>query len=420
VLGAAVLAVVVTLAAAPPSRNASAHVGHANLIYDMIVSGAFSGQCQSYGPPGVCNVGTGRVFRVHVGQSTNHGIVFDAVQLAIEYSGVTPKGTPDLAPVDGCAARTDPAPQPAGKVIASCTIDPYGAGGILATFDFTCTSSPSTGHVITLRNGIGDEETYIQDYLGERHSAEDPDTITIDCIDAPTADMNLNAKGPNASCDVPPDPDECDVAVGAKFTLAVEADNPPVGGFAVYTTWIEWDGLLYNAVPISLPGPPYYSENVWPALAYDLRLPFDPGGFAGIVIHSGEGGDPGYAGNLVQLSMTCIDPGTFDVDLIAADPPLIPTGSLFTNLNSETVYVNSSDQLTINCIEGGPADTPTPAPATPTPASPPASPVSVGGVGSYPNVGGASASNGWLLLAGIASAAAIAGLGIAARRRVRR
>jgi hypothetical protein len=379
----------------------------------MAVNWAFSGQCLSYGPPDGCNVGTGRVFQVYVSQATNHGLTFDEVQFALEYSGVTPKGTPDVSVLDQCDTRTDPYPQPAGKVVAGCTLDPAGTGALAAAFEFTCTQTPTSGHVLTLRNGTGSEETYIQDTDGEKHSAEEADSITVNCLDAPSASMNLNVIGSNASCDDAGDPASCDVDVGDQFTLAVETDNPPADGYAIAATYIEYGGLLYKPAPDDIYTSPLNegadAEVVWPgSTGYDLRFPFQPTGTEGFVEHAGYDGQPDFAGNLVEIALSCVTAGSFVVELVALDPPTAESGAAFYDY-SELIYLNSGDELTINCIAGAPP--PTPAPPTP---------ASVGGTSFAPP---ADRGRGPPLLPSLALAAlpffAVAG-GLALRLRARR
>jgi hypothetical protein len=385
---------VALLAFSPPAaEDAAAHDGHPDLVYDMAVNWAFSGECLSYGPLDGCNVGTGRVLQVYVSQSTDHGLTFDEVQFALEYSGVTPKGTPEVFVLSECDTRTDPDPQPAGKVVAGCTLDPAGAGAIAAAFEFTCTQTPSSGHVLTLRNGSGPEETYIQDTGGEKHSAEEPDSITVNCLDAPTAGMDLNVEGPNASCDDALDPTECDVDVGSQLTLAIETSDPPDDGYAEFATHVDYGGLLYKPAG---PGGPVYcchdegaeAEIFWPDRdESDFRYPIYPTGSEGFIVHSAYGGQPDYAGNLVQLALTCTTAGPFVVELLAYDPPAFLQGASFFTTSGERAYLTGGDAITINCIADSPPPTPVPTPAP------------VGGISLYPPVDDGGTPSQSLLLA---------------------
>ncbi len=92
----------------------AAHADHPDIAIALEINETISSQCLGAlgGPATKCDVGVGRTFQVKALLGNPGGIAFDAVQFAIEYSGVVPKDNADIS-FPECLQRTDPIPQPA-------------------------------------------------------------------------------------------------------------------------------------------------------------------------------------------------------------------------------------------------------------------------------------------------------------------
>ncbi len=186
-------------------------------------------------------------------------------------------------------------------------------------------------------------------------------------------EMVLNVKG--GDCDDAVAPSECNVALGADFTLSVDAIAIPTNGYALAQTFIDFGAeLTYH--PAANPA----AEIVWPDCSdgtahrkqLDYTLP-GPSPSTEVVSHScltsglvSPAPLSSFAGNVLAIEFSCTagDSSTL-VRLIPFDHPISTTlGSLLFDPDEGIVIPKVSDLL-LNCGAGAPIPTQTPTP-TPT------------------------------------------------------
>jgi len=314
----------------------------------------------------------------------------------------------------------------AGQLIITCAVNQYSGAVAIADVDFNCTDTPSANNEIKLIVGLGDGESHIRDESGVRHTDGTYErSVFVDCIVPQQADMHLEIKGGDATCDSLPSALSCTVPPGGSFILGIATNNPPPQGYYQFTTEVLYGGLKYNPAPDD----PYTPGNegvayevVWPAGGYDLygvRIPYPPNGTEGYIQHGVAGPVSHYVGNLVNLSMSCQQPGSFPVTLTSYDYPERPYGSEFFAVRSgandyNAVRLNREDTIDIVCL-APPTSTPTITPtATPTRTR---VPPELGGVAERPDAASGADFGLW---AGVAAAAGLLVLGaggLALRRR---
>jgi hypothetical protein len=376
--------------------RAEAHDGpHPNMLFDMSASSGLGSYCTSWpgSPWDECSAPVSGMFSVQLVMQTMD-VSYRYVQFAIEYSGVTSKDDPYWFGPDDCLSTNMDAQ--AGSLLVGCTVgDMPSAVGEVA-FNFNCTDMPSSNNEIKLLVGLGDGESHIRDASSIRHSDQTGvESMFVDCVVPPTADMHLEMKGGDAVCDSTSNPTACTVTPGGTFLVGIATDSPPPPGYTGFQTELLYSGLQYNPPPDDLQTYPFPDEGaeqevVWPNFTYAAREPFGSiTGTEGYVLHYADGGDQDYAGNLVELSMTCAQPGQFPITLTSYNYPDRNDGSQFYAVTSgdnqdNAVRLNSEDTIDITCL----------APPTPTPMITPTAtptftpqPPELGGVAAYPDVG---------------------------------
>lgn len=180
-------------------------------------------------------------------------------------------------------------------------------------------------------------------------------------------EMVLNVVG--GSCDDLVRPTECDVALGAQFTLAVIALDIPTEGYVYAGTFIRFGPDLVYA-PTAEP----HDEVRWPDCLPGNLARFqgdatstDP--FWGLqnVAHGcassvDEDALPSYyVGTMTEILLVCtsVDSSSL-VQLLPEGHPVASTlGAAFVGPNHQTITPKVSN-VQINCGAGGPLDTPTP------------------------------------------------------------
>jgi hypothetical protein len=352
------------------------------------------------------------------------------VQFAIEYSGLTSKENPIWFGPDECLSDTFDS-QP-GSILASCTVGDMPSAIAELAIDFTCTATPSANHEIKLLVGLGDGESHVRDASGVRHSDQtDTESIFIDCVEPQTADMHLEIKGGDAVCDTVPEANSCTVPADGSLTVSISTDDPPPQGYYGFVSELLYGGLQYNPVLDNLLTYPFPHEGaeqevVWPGSQYAARDPFFAiTGTEGYVRHYADSGNQTFAGNLVELSMTCATPGVHELTLTSYNYPDRNDGSKFFLYPSgdnqdNAVLLNEEDTIDITCLApptATPTSTSTPTnTATPTPTRT-RIPPQLGGVASYPDAGSSTDVAVWVAVS--AALAALGGGAWYARRRVR-
>ncbi len=190
-------------------------------------------------------------------------------------------------------------------------------------------------------------------------------------------EMVLNIKG--GDCDDLVRPTECEVALGAQFTLSVDALGIPADGYILASTFIHFGDQLAYA-----PSTQAADEIIWPDCAsvtavreqVDYTLP-PPWTSDQTVRHScltsGLIPPPAsfFTGNLVEIDLTCsIGDTTSLIRLLPSVHPVTSTsGSHFVEGDENGGVVDPKlSNLLLNCGAGGPLPT-----STFTPTSPPTS-----------------------------------------------
>lgn len=405
---AAALAVLSVYGGGAP--RAGAHAGtHANMVLEMtggagLGSGCYAGQAA---PWNECSAPVGGVFTAGLFMQTQD-VSYRYVQFAVAYSGVTSKNDPVWVGPDECLSTTVDA-QP-GSLLVSCTVDDTPSAVAVVGINFNCTNTTSSNNEIKLIVGLGDGESHIRDASSVRHSnGTYTASMFVDCIVPQRADMHLEMKSGSATCDSMSNPTACTVPPGGSFLLGVATNDPPPQGYFGMTTEVLYGGLQYNPAPDDPRTSPFPHEGaeqevVWPGASYAARDPFFTiTGTEGYVRHYADGGAQHYTGNLVELSMTCQQPGVYPVTLTSFDHPNRPHGSEFfavtTSNQDNAVRLNSEDTINVTCL-APPTSTPTRTPtATPTRTR---VPPELGGVAERLDLG----SGGFGLWAGLAAAAA--------------
>ncbi|MCH8949266.1 MAG: hypothetical protein IIB87_02680 [Chloroflexi bacterium] len=181
----------------------------------------------------------------------------------------------------------------------------------------------------------------------------------------------------------------CTVSTGEKFTLAVEIEVAPAGGYIAAQTWIEYGSdLTYDSAAAPA------DEIVWPGCAAAIALRSLGPGTA--VSHGCLSGlipplpVSIYTGNFVELSFTCSsDPSSTMVRLVPLG--VSPAGSAGTAFAEpapgpfSNQIVSGVRDLTVNCaaptatptgtLTATPASSATPMPTGVATATPPGTPV---------------------------------------------
>jgi hypothetical protein len=163
------------------------------------------------------------------------------------------------------------------------------------------------------------------------------------------AEMSLTVKSAGAVCDVPAKPTKCAVAGDSPFTLSVEVNAAPAGGYVGFQTQVDYGSLVYK---------PAAGEVVWPSASGPRSQ--DPV-WVNRVNHSAASGAvpplpvSTYTGNIVDLQLTCPGEGEFPVDLALYVAGTNAFGTTFftdnyaTRVLPDPVAPNVADTLTINC-----------------------------------------------------------------------
>lgn len=175
------------------------------------------------------------------------------------------------------------------------------------------------------------------------------------------AGMSLSASGGNAFCDGT----TCWVEPGQTFTLAVNADVAPAGGYIGVTSVVQYGpDLAYTPTDSAL------DEIVWPdcdeAIAVRAEFPEDS-------IHHGclSGLAPPlpvstYTGPVFEIELTCTDEVTTnDVRLLPHGHELADTSGAAFATDISVVVIPKIQPLTLVCDDPPPTPTPTPIPDDP-------------------------------------------------------
>ena len=180
--------------------------------------------------------------------------------------------------------------------------------------------------------------------------------------------MVRNIKG--GDCDGAVRPTECDVSLGAQFTLSVDALGIPDNGYIVAVTFIHF-GAHLTYLPTLTPE----EEIIWPdcvdGLAVRLQLPYPPLLADELVSHTcltDTAITSTYVGNFVEIALQCgpADSSTLVRLIPNTDPLLEGQGTLFRD-GAGAFVTPKTGNLVVNCGAGGPLTTPTPKPTvTPT------------------------------------------------------
>jgi hypothetical protein len=139
--------------------------------------------------------------------------------------------------------------------------------------------------------------------------------------------MSLDVKSQNATCDGPK-PTKCSIGAGETFTLSVEVNAGPDGGYVGFQTQIAFGSLVYK------PRPAVGDEIAWP----DSASPVFSAPSADIVNHGDLSGFISplpsiHIGNIVEVDVNCAQGGAFEIAL-----PLYAVG---TNPFGSTFYIDN-------------------------------------------------------------------------------
>jgi len=212
------------------------------------------------------------------------------------------------------------------------------------------------------------------------------------------ADMDLTVKS-GGTCDAPAKPTSCDVSVGGTFSLGVAANDRPAEGYIGIQVRLARGALVYTAAPLAI------DELVWPDCALPLRSVAPT--VSDLTFACATALLPPYPvstfeGNLLDIALTCPGAaGSHTIDLLPYEVATMSNGAGYKLPDPSGEVVPAADSLTINCVVA----------PTATPAPPPATPASVGGSGSYPDLPGpTSPSRDWLVALAAGAALLLAGL----------
>ena len=177
--------------------------------------------------------------------------------------------------------------------------------------------------------------------------------LQINCVEQ-KPEMSLAAHGPDVTCDgqpstskgAVPKPAKCDVPVGGQFTLSIDVNTAPAGGYSGFQTWIKYGAnLTYKKAPV------ISDEIVWPDSNIEIRQQG-----AGSVTHGTLTGIipplpvSNFLGNIVELVFNCPTKSSNDIDLIELNGPVAGlSGSAFIDPAGDTIVTNV-DSLGINCV----------------------------------------------------------------------
>ncbi len=185
-------------------------------------------------------------------------------------------------------------------------------------------------------------------------------TPTPTPTDTPTPTATATPGGPEmlltikaGDCDDPIRPTTCDVLVGSKFTLSVDAVVAPPIGYILMQTFVHFGSdLIYQ------PSPATIDEIIWPdcdeTFAHRAQFPSDEFVNHGCI----SGAVPplplsNYVGNVVGLSYACSSsPSSTEVRLlpfIDLDPVTATSGTLFA-FSIDVIFIPKVSNLTINCV----------------------------------------------------------------------
>ena len=164
--------------------------------------------------------------------------------------------------------------------------------------------------------------------------------------------MALAIEGAGVSCDA--DAGTCDVPLGGDFTLAIQTDGLPSGGYIAVQTNLYYGGLIYN------PTESAEDENVWPDNRLPVRARGAPSAEDRAVAHGGLTSltqpftASTFEGDLVLLSMNCTSENeTFTVALIAYEVGTSPLGSSYSTDDQMTAPVNIQSVMSLDPINQG-------------------------------------------------------------------
>ncbi len=355
------------------------------------------GSAGAAGSTATCNIPPSSTFTVNIYLESNGGIsTYTGFDIALTYSGVTSKnnGNPDPTCNFG-----EPFNYTAGTAAFGCVISPAVStpAGRIAVIDFNCDSSVGS---ITLHHGLNATDLVDANIVGHSEINGTTEHLDITCsaptltptssptstptntpvaTDTPTvtptptpgqAEMSLNAVGVGVVCNSQPKPTKCTVPFffgdekSGEFTLRVQANQIPVGGYGGFQTEIQLSALVTDLVVNPRATCP--DDVVW----VDLSDPTcarssGPGQPEHIsYFHSGrtDAAPPhpksNATGILVELDVHCAEPGSVLVPLRAQ--PSAPQGSAFFDLNGDPVLLQTqasiqfgpvADLLTINCVQ---------------------------------------------------------------------
>jgi hypothetical protein len=149
--------------------------------------------------------------------------------------------------------------------------------------------------------------------------------------------FSLNAAGASVTCDAPSEPSECEVGLGAAFTLSIDLRDPPAAGYIAMQTQIYLDGMTWTPATTA-------EESVWPDNNLPLRSPDPPevGVFAvsygGLTATTEPFPISHYEGPMVEMHLSCSEePQTFDPALTAYDVNAATSGSAISLEDQTTV-----------------------------------------------------------------------------------
>ncbi len=195
-------------------------------------------------------------------------------------------------------------------------------------------------------------------------------------------EMTLNVKG--GDCDDLVRPTECNVALGATFTLSVDALAIPPTGYALLQTYIHFGpdlAYLPTASPAEEVTWPDCSANTTVRQQLDFTLPGSSIS-SEVVSHScitTSTVEPfplsSFVGNVLAIDLSCTpgDSSTL-LRLLPFDHPIPRSlGTLLFDPN-EIIVIPKVGDLLLNCGAGGPLATATPSPTLPPPPPTPTGP----------------------------------------------
>ena len=154
------------------------------------------------------------------------------------------------------------------------------------------------------------------------------------------------------SCPQGKDPGHVCVALGASFTLSVDAVGIPAGGYVLAQSWIDYgNDLVFKS-----------SQTTWP----DCNVNTDLGSQSstkgsnhvaqGCLTGLGTFSSPLFAsthiGGLVDYNFTCSsDPSVNEVKLLAVGTnPAGTSGAMYTEEGTNTQFLPAVNNVTINCV----------------------------------------------------------------------